>query len=149
MLVDFEGEPARTLEERRRKQSPLRDVAGMLRSFSYAAQAALQRHSQRRPENGDALRPWAVLWERASAARFLEGYTGAVATRPELVPASPHGQNLLAALLLEKAFYELLYELNNRPSWLPIPLNGILELLQQMTSSPRPDAAKNDTQGAR
>ncbi len=149
MLVDFEGEPARTLEERRRKQSPLRDVAGMLRSFSYAAQAALQRHAQRRPENGDALRPWAVLWERASAARFLEGYTAAVAGRPGLVPAPPQAQSLLGALLLEKAFYELLYELNNRPGWLPIPLNGILELLQQAAPGPNPNAAKTDTQGAR
>ncbi len=147
MLVDFEGEPARTLEERRQKQSPLRDVAGMLRSFSYAAQAALGRHAQRRPENGDALRPWAVLWERASAARFLAGYSLAVAARPGLVPAAGQAQKLLSALLLEKAFYELLYELNNRPAWLPIPLNGIMELLGTMDA--KPAAADPDPQGAR
>ncbi len=150
MLVDFEGEPARTLDERRKKQSPLRDVAGMLRSFSYAAQAALQRHAQRRPEHGDALRPWAVLWERASSARFLQGYIAAIAVRPELLPAAPQAQPLLSALLLEKAFYELLYELNNRPGWLPIPLNGILELLQQMADQQAAGGeANDDKQGAR
>ena len=147
MLVDFEGEPARTLEERRKKQSPLRDVAGMLRSFSYAAQAALARHAQRRPENGDALRPWAVLWERASAARFLEGYSLAVEARPGLLPAPAQAGKLLSALLLEKAFYELLYELNNRPVWLPIPLFGIVELLG--VAKPNPTAADETSQGAR
>ncbi len=128
--VDFEGEPARTLEERREKQSPLRDVAGMLRSFSYAAQSGLQRATQRRPETMDILRPWAELWENASAGAFLAGYTEAVQTRPELMPASPEGSALLSALLLEKAFYELLYELNNRPAWLAIPLGGLLTLLR-------------------
>jgi maltose alpha-D-glucosyltransferase/alpha-amylase len=138
MLVDFEGEPARTLEERRRKQSPLRDVAGMLRSFSYAAQSALQRHAQRRPENAEAVRPWAQLWENASAAMFLQGYTETVATRPNLIPKATEARTLLSALLLEKAFYELLYELNNRPTWLSIPVSGLLALLAPPpeTSSP-------------
>ena len=130
LLVDFEGEPARSLEERRRKQSPLRDVAGMLRSFSYAAQAGLQRATQRRPDSVDALRPWATLWENASAAAYLEGYADAVKARPALMPAPAEAKILLSSLLLEKAFYELLYELNNRPAWLPIPLGGLLALLR-------------------
>ena len=140
-LVDFEGEPARSLEERRRKQSPLRDVAGMLRSFSYAAQSALQRVAQRRPENVEPLRPWAALWENASAAVFLQGYADAVATRPELMPKPEQARTLLSALLLEKAFYELLYELNNRPAWLSIPLNGLLALLAS-TSEPSSSGAR-------
>lgn len=131
LLVDFEGEPARTLEERRRKQSPLRDVAGMLRSFSYATQAGLQRATQRRPDTTDALRPWARLWENASAAAYLEGYADAVKARPELLPQPAEAKVLLSSLLLEKAFYELLYELNNRPAWLSIPLHGLLTLLAQ------------------
>ena len=148
MLVDFEGEPARTLEERRRKQSPLRDVAGMLRSFSYAARSALQRHAQRRPEHGDALRPWATLWERASGARFLQGYLLALNARPELVPQPEPAQTLLSALLLEKAFYELLYELNNRPTWLPIPLSGILDLLKHLKPAAGSTSAPGGQQGA-
>ena len=137
LLVDFEGEPARTLEERRQKQSPLRDVAGMLRSFSYAAQAALQRATQRRPDTVEALRPWAMLWENASSAAYLTGYAEAVKAKAELMPKAEQGRILLAALLLEKAFYELLYELNNRPAWLSIPLAGLLGLLQPA------DKAKN------
>ena len=131
VLVDFEGEPARDLEERRRKQSPLRDVAGMLRSFSYAAQSALQRVAQRRPDNVEALRPWAVLWENSASAVFLQGYMEAVFARPELVPKAAAARTLLSALLLEKAFYELLYELNNRPAWISIPLTGLLNLLRR------------------
>ncbi len=131
LIVDFEGEPARSLEERRRKQSPLRDVAGMLRSFSYAAQTALNRAAQRRPESLQALRPWATLWENASAEAFLLGYTEAMRARPELLPADLQADRLLSALLLEKACYELLYELNNRPAWLLIPVHGLLALLGQ------------------
>ncbi len=138
ILVDFEGEPARTLEERRQKQSPLRDVAGMLRSFSYAAQSALQRVAQRRPDNVDALRPWATLWENASSAAFLQGYAEAVRVRPGLVPEPAEARTLLSCLLLEKAFYELMYELNNRPSWLSIPLNGLLALLRPAASGSAP-----------
>ena len=136
VLVDFEGEPARTLEERRRKQSPLRDVAGMLRSFSYAANAALQKQAQRRPDSVAELRPWVALWENASSAAFLQGYTEAVAARPELMPKEAQAGTLLSALLLEKAFYELLYELNNRPTWISIPLSGLLNLLQPPAETP-------------
>ena len=129
LLVDFEGEPARSLEDRRKKQSPLRDVAGMLRSFSYAAQSGLQRATQRRPDTVEAVRPWATLWENASSAAFLQGYAEAVKARPELLPQAEEAKTMLACLLLEKAFYELLYELNNRPTWLSIPMRGLLTLL--------------------
>ena len=136
VFVDFEGEPARTLEERRRKQSPLRDVAGMLRSFSYAAQSALGRAALRRTDGGEALRPWITLWENSSATAFLQGYIEAVAARPDLLPATAEARTLLSSLLLEKAFYEMLYELNNRPTWISIPLNGLLQLLERPTETP-------------
>jgi maltose alpha-D-glucosyltransferase/alpha-amylase len=128
LFVDFEGEPARSLEERRKKQSPLRDVAGMLRSFSYAAQAALGRHIQRRPEHSSALEPWAKLWERSVSGEFLRGYRETMGDNP-LLTSAEKAQVLLRALLLEKACYELAYELNNRPTWLYIPLAGVRELL--------------------
>jgi maltose alpha-D-glucosyltransferase/alpha-amylase len=128
LFVDFEGEPARSLEERRKKQSPLRDVAGMLRSFSYAAQAALGRHVQRRPEHSASLVPWATLWERSVSGEFLRGYRDTMGDGSLL--ASPQkAQVFLRGLLLEKACYELAYELNNRPTWLHIPLVGVRELL--------------------
>jgi maltose alpha-D-glucosyltransferase/alpha-amylase len=128
LFVDFEGEPARSLEDRRRKQSPLRDVAGMLRSFSYAAQAALGRHIQRRPEHSSTLEPWATLWERSVSGEFLRGYRNTMGDSP-LLASAEKAQVLLRALLLEKACYELAYELNNRPTWLHIPLTGVRELL--------------------
>jgi len=129
VLLDFEGEPARTLVERRRKQSALKDVAGMLRSFSYAAFAALKKHAE---EHADMLpermQLWARAWQNAAASEFLSSYRETIAARPELLPGTVETQKLLDAYLLEKALYELLYELNNRPTWLHIPIAGILSL---------------------
>jgi maltose alpha-D-glucosyltransferase / alpha-amylase len=129
-MVDFEGEPARPLEERREKQSPLRDVAGMLRSFSYAARSALDKYLQRRPDSEAALAPWAALWENAISTAFLQAYRDTVRKAPDLVPEDAEAQTLLLTYVLEKALYELLYELNNRPTWMHIPLNGLLTLLR-------------------
>jgi maltokinase len=114
IILDFEGEPARSLPERRRKRSPLRDVAGMLRSFAYAASA----------------RELPAGWEATARRSFLEGYFGTV--EPVLMPAGEQSVNrLLAIHELEKAIYELRYELNNRPDWVPIPVAAIVRLLDE------------------
>jgi maltose alpha-D-glucosyltransferase/alpha-amylase len=132
VLLDFEGEPARPLAERRRKQSPLKDVAGMIRSFSYVAYAALQKHrgtDQNDARNlGTDLEGWTRLWQNSASAEFLRTYRETISINPALLPSPPQAQSLLSAYLLEKALYELLYELNNRPTWLRIPLTGILTL---------------------
>lgn len=128
IILDFEGEPARSLTERRAKQSPMKDVAGMLRSFSYAAYATLMNYTARRPEEFSTLMPWAKLWERSVSAEFLRAYRAA-SQNATLVPAEmPDFKKLLDAYLLDKALYELLYELNNRPAWVRIPIEGILSL---------------------
>ncbi len=119
-ILDFEGEPARSLLERRRKRSPLRDVAGMLRSFAYAASAS------------ELLRgvPAPAGWEEQARTGFLEAYLETV--DQSLLPAGrPATEKLLAIFELEKAVYELRYELNNRPDWVPIPVAGIARLLQE------------------
>jgi maltose alpha-D-glucosyltransferase/alpha-amylase len=135
VILDFEGEPARPLAERRAKQSPLKDLAGMLRSFSYAAYSALDHFTQRHPNTAKTLEPWAQLWQNAVSTEFLTAWrtTIAAATPPDgsashLTPQPPQAHRLLNAYLLEKALYELLYELNNRPAWVRIPLAGILAL---------------------
>ncbi len=133
VLLDFEGEPARSLAERRRKQCPLKDVAGMLRSFSYAAWSGLDQHVQRHADSLQALEPWLRLWQNAVSTAFLRGYRSAFGERPDLLPEPEQAQALLNAYLLEKALYELLYELNNRPAWVRIPLAGILSLPQSAT----------------
>ena len=126
VILDFEGEPMRSLEERRIKHSPLRDVAGMLRSFSYAAYAALLGYTARRPEEVERLEPWARLWERSTSASFRRAYREGVAGS-DLLPATETGINaLLESYLIDKALYELLYELDNRPTWVRIPLWGLL-----------------------
>ena len=131
VILDFEGEPARPLAERRAKQSPLKDVAGMLRSFSYAAYAALDRFTRRQPAATAArLEPWAQLWQNAVATEFLTAWRTTIAANPLLIPSPIHADRMLRAYLLEKALYELLYELNNRPTWVRIPLAGILSLPQ-------------------
>lgn len=127
VLLDFEGEPTRSLADRRTKQSPLKDVAGMLRSFSYVASAGLA-HLSETARAQDTTKAWARTWEACAASEFLSGYRAGLASRPDLVPGPATFQPLLRAYLLEKALYELLYELNHRPSWLPIPLVGIQAL---------------------
>jgi maltokinase len=119
VILDFEGEPARPLVERRRKRSPLRDVAGMLRSFAYAATAsALDRDVEPPPD-----------WEHQARERFLEGYLETV--DPTLLPPGSAGlERLLAVFELEKAVYELRYELDNRPDWVRIPVAGIQRLIE-------------------
>jgi maltose alpha-D-glucosyltransferase/alpha-amylase len=128
VLVDFEGEPARSLEERREKQSPLKDVAGMLRSFSYAAYAARTAAILGQPiEIAKNLDTWAAAWEASACSAFLLAYR-AVLAGSNLLPAPAQQDALLRALLLEKASYELMYELNNRPAWFALPLRGLLTL---------------------
>ena len=132
VLIDFEGEPARALAERREKQSPLKDVAGMIRSLSYAAYSGLDRYLNERHEIPTGVRQnvslWAVQWQSATSSEFLRTYRETIAGNPALLPPIDQSQALLSAYLLEKALYELLYELNNRPEWLRIPLAGILAL---------------------
>jgi len=124
-IIDFEGEPSMAVGERRLKRSPLRDVAGMVRSFHYAAHAMLFDGRTFTADQVKALAPWADAWYRAVAGVFLQEYLGR-AGDAGFVPATPAELNLmLGSYLLEKALYELGYELNNRPAWLRIPLDGI------------------------
>ena len=119
LIIDFEGEPARPLYERRQKRSPLRDVAGMLRSFAYAASATEIMHG----------RPAPADFEDRARRTFLEHYFSTI--DPALLPAGESAiRNLLSIFELEKAIYELAYELDNRPDWLPIPVAGIARLLE-------------------
>jgi maltokinase len=120
VILDFEGEPARSLAERRRKRSPLRDVAGMLRSFAYATSAVRFQRGAEAPAG----------WEEHARSEFLEGYLEKV--DPAIVPAGQEQfEKLLAVFELEKAVYELRYELSMRPDWLPIPVAGILRMLEE------------------
>ena len=133
VILDFEGEPARPVEERRQKHSLLKDVAGMMRSFSYVSFSALDRYfATRERETQNIVRSdaasWARLWQNCASAMFLWGYRDTIKAAPALLAAPKESQDLLNAYLLEKALYELLYELNNRPAWLQIPINGILTL---------------------
>jgi maltose alpha-D-glucosyltransferase/alpha-amylase len=131
-IIDFEGEPARSLGERRLKRSPLRDIAGMLRSFDYAVHHPLLGGGERgiRDEDVPLLEPWACFWRQWVSSAYLRVYLPAVSEKG-LVPAETDElERLLRALLLDKAIYELHYELNNRPDWVRIPIRGILDLLE-------------------
>ena len=128
-ILDFEGEPARPLPERRRKESPLKDVAGMLRSFSYAAYAALFARSDRHQETFGRLEPWARAWISWTSAAFLRAYGSAAGSAPFLPADAVQRASLLDLFLIEKALYELRYELNTRPEWVRIPLRGLEDLL--------------------
>ena len=132
VIIDFEGEPARPITERRIKRSALRDVAGMLRSFHYAASAALvdRRNSGAAPSSLAELEHWAEFWQRWVGAEFLKTYLQEAAGGKFIPGSREELRVLLGALLLEKAVYELSYELNNRPEWVGIPLRGIRQLLE-------------------
>ncbi|RUL85926.1 maltose alpha-D-glucosyltransferase [Tautonia sociabilis] len=131
ILLDFEGEPAKSLAQRRAKHSPVKDVVGMLRSFSYAAFDSLFRAAQDRDTDYERLLPWALAWESWTSAAFLASYLE-VAGPAGIVPDD---RDQLATLLrcytLDKALYELQYELNNRPSWVRIPLSAVALLAER------------------
>ena len=129
VIIDFEGEPTRPLVERREKTSPLRDVAGMLRSLSYAAATMVQIESRGNQAERELV---AGRWERDARAAFLRGYTGTMKDDRGLLPNDPRRFDALLSLFeTEKVFYELAYELNHRPGWEWIPMRGISRLLVQ------------------
>ena len=133
VIIDFEGEPARSLEERRKKRSPLQDVAGMLRSFHYAAYAPLLQQADAHKtidEKLHALGHWGHYWQEWVSAAFLRAYLDVVGDCPIIPGRRDELALMLEAYVLDKAIYELGYELNNRPSWLRIPLDGIAHLFQ-------------------
>jgi maltose alpha-D-glucosyltransferase/alpha-amylase len=129
-IIDFEGEPTRAASERRLKRSPFRDVAGMIRSFHYAAYSALLQHGSVRQEDIPALEQWIEPWYQIVSGSFLDEYLKTVG-RAAFIPAEREEREiLLQTLLLDKAIYELGYELNNRPAWAMIPIRGIKQILQ-------------------
>lgn len=136
LIIDFEGEPSLPIGERRLKRSPLRDVAGMLRSYHYASVVALEERIARRfqlsADRDDPFRQWTRVWRAWNGAAFLRGYLETARRAPFLADASDAE---IGALLLvhrmEKSIYELLYELNSRPHYVHIPLAGIRQILEE------------------
>jgi maltose alpha-D-glucosyltransferase/alpha-amylase len=131
VILDFEGEPARPFSERRLKRSPLRDVAGMIRSFHYAAFYGLIQNPAVRPEDIPYLETWAEQWFHYVSGFFLQAYLEKTKGSP-FIPANKEDFDILMqTFLLEKAVYELGYELNNRPDWVRIPIRGIKYIMQR------------------
>jgi maltose alpha-D-glucosyltransferase/alpha-amylase len=141
VIIDFEGEPARSLSERKIKRSPLLDVAGMLRSFEYAAHTELFGRVERGvlvDEEASLLRPWARFWSQWVGSGFLRAYLPPVSAAGLIPRERDAVRRVLRVLLLDKALYELGYELNNRPSWARVPIRGILDLLDAPAASSPP-----------
>jgi maltose alpha-D-glucosyltransferase/alpha-amylase len=145
VVIDFEGEPARSVGQRRLKRSPMRDVAGMLRSFDYAANVGLRQGVElglvADLSSADSrLGEWGRLWTAWVSRRFLDGYLGAAAGHP-LIPTEPADLRLLLDLfLMEKACYEVRYELDNRPDWVGIPLHALADVV---SSFPPPESSRS------
>ena len=133
VITDFEGEPARPLAERRQKHSALRDVAGMLRSFNYAMHQALTHATVEKPDSLEALQAPARAWEAAARTAFLEAYRD-TAKSAGLYASWDDARALLNLFLLEKAFHELAYEVDNRPDWVRVPLAGLLDLFNRRSA---------------
>jgi maltose alpha-D-glucosyltransferase/alpha-amylase len=132
VIIDFEGEPSRPLAERRCKHSPLRDVAGMLLSFNYAAYTVITKEITERPEDAAKLELMLRDWEAEVGRTFLAAYAETVPDSGLIAAPAPL-RGLLDLFLLEKLLYEVRYELDNRPDWLVIPLRGILEIMNKLT----------------
>jgi maltose alpha-D-glucosyltransferase/alpha-amylase len=132
MMVDFEGEPSRSAEERRAKGSPLRDVAGMLRSFAYAAETVTADLASRfGDESAPRIAAAAAGWRSLVESTFLSAYEGAAAGSPAWVEDESTRRRLLRLHLLAKALYEIDYEANNRPDWIETPMRGVLSIMDQ------------------
>lgn len=133
MIIDFEGEPARPLSQRRTKALALRDVAGMLRSFQYAAYAGLYGlvpNLPTDPESSEKIAACSAFWNSQVSKLYLDAYFAEADSRPFIPSSSEQRRLFLDAFLLQKALYEVQYELNNRPAWVGIPLRGILNLIE-------------------
>ena len=142
ILLDFEGEPAKSIEHRRAKHSPVKDVVGMMRSYSYAAFAALFEASQDRSSEFDRLLPWALSWDAWTSASFLRSYLE-VTEGASFIPAERSQlAELLRCYMLDKALYELQYELNNRPTWVRIPLSAVAMLADRPATSNVPPSTR-------
>jgi maltose alpha-D-glucosyltransferase/alpha-amylase len=137
VITDFEGEPVRTYSERRLKRSPLRDVAGMIRSFHYAAYGSLFLGDQMRKEDIEKLIPVIEMWYHYMSGFFMKAYLETVNGSAFIPRQKEELEILLSTFLLEKAIYEINYELNNRPDWLIIPLNGIKSILKNIPENNR------------
>lgn len=131
VLIDFEGEPARPLSERRLKRTALRDVGGMLRSFHYAAYTALLQRVAVRGVDVPTLEPWAELWIETVGRVFLRAYLDAADGARFVPPDRVHLRVLLDTCLLDQTIYEIGYEMNNRPDWIGIPLSGLDQILER------------------
>jgi maltose alpha-D-glucosyltransferase/alpha-amylase len=131
MIIDFEGEPARTYSERRLKRSPFRDVAGMLRSFHYAAYNGLFTNIMIDKTDRTILEPWSEVWYYYMSQFYMKAYIDNLKDAGRFIPEEKEDLKiLLQTFLLEKAIYELNYELNNRPEWVLIPIRGIKSLVK-------------------
>jgi maltose alpha-D-glucosyltransferase/alpha-amylase len=130
-ILDFEGEPMRPLAERRVKHSPVRDLAGMLRSFDYAAGAALRAAAEKYGEPPAKLQPGAEEWREAASAAFMAGYTEAAVGMSSL-PEHDDLARMLTFFLIEKGCYEIIYEARHRPEWVAIPVGGLIALLSEV-----------------
>jgi maltose alpha-D-glucosyltransferase/alpha-amylase len=131
-IIDFEGEPSRPVAQRRRKNSPLRDVAGMIRSFDYAAITAVRQIAETRPAALPRVLPLAEAWRQRAVDGFRAAYRRATRGSPVFPASKLQGKALVDFFTLEKAVYEVEYELANRPAWVAIPLNGILRILAKV-----------------
>ncbi|SKB72315.1 maltose alpha-D-glucosyltransferase [Dyadobacter psychrophilus] len=131
IILDFEGEPARSYSERRLKRSALRDVAGMLRSFHYAAYGSLYLDNQIRKEDIGKLLPFVEQWYHYMSGFFMKAYLETIHDSPIIPQKKDDLEVLLQTFLLQKAIYELNYEVNNRPSWVMVPLSGIKSIMNK------------------
>jgi maltokinase len=132
-VLDFEGEPTRPLEERRRPSSALRDVAGMFRSFHYAAEVGLREYGEPHPE----IQALAAAWEEHNRDEFLEGYLAVDGVDALLPPTERDRALVLAAFELDKAVYEVAYEASHRPEWVGIPLTAVQRILEETARDQR------------
>jgi len=140
-IIDFEGEPARPLADRRRKSSPLRDVAGMIRSFDYASITAVRQLAEARPAAEPRMVQLAEAWRQRAVDGFRAAYRKSMRGCVGYPASKSQAHNMLTFFTLEKAIYEISYELANRPSWVDIPLNGVLAILERMERTERAAAA--------
>ena len=140
-IIDFEGEPARPLADRRRKSSPLRDVAGMIRSFDYASFTAVRQLAEARPAAEPIMLQLAEHWRQRAVDGFRAAYRKAMRGCPSYPTSKSQARRMLAFFTLEKAIYEVSYELANRPGWVDIPLKGVLGILARIEGAERATAA--------